>query len=123
MPMLTDSKKIGTLELKNRIIFAPMGPHFEDINRESVEYFVKRAEGGAAMLMINMMVTGYFEDTSASLVLTDENFDMFKELCDRAHAAGCKICVQLMPGCGRMAGPAKMYPAPMPANFMLTADI
>lgn len=116
MPMITDSRKLGALELKNRIIFAPMGPHFADINREAVEYFVKRAQGGAAMIMVNMMVTGYFEDTSASLVLTDENIHLFRELCDRAHEAGCKVCVQLMPGCGRMAGPAKMYPVPISAS-------
>lgn len=116
MPMLTKPIKIGKMELKNRMVLAPMGPHFEDINKESVEYFVRRAEGGTSMLIINMMVTGYFEDTSASLVLTDENFDEFKALCDRAHAEGCKVCVQLHPGCGRMAGPAKIYPVPISAS-------
>ncbi len=116
MSMLATPASIGKLRLKNRMILAPMGPHFDDINRTTVEYFVRRAEGGAGMIMVNMMVTGHFEDTSASLVLTDENFDFFKELCDRAHAAGCKVCPQLMPGCGRMAGPAKMYPVPISAS-------
>lgn len=40
--------KIGNLELKNRIIMAPMGPHFEDIGPKAVEYFSARARGGAA---------------------------------------------------------------------------
>ena len=116
MPIITSPAKLGKLELKNRIVMAPMGPHFGEIGRKAVEYFVKRAEGGAAMILINMMVTDYFEDTSASLVLTEENSLFFKELCDRAHAAGCKVGVQLMPGCGRMAGPAKMYPVPISAS-------
>lgn len=116
MPIIMRPGRIGKLELKNRIVMAPMGPHFGEIGRKAVEYFVKRAQGGAAMILINMMVTDYFEDTSSSLVITEENFDNFKEICDRAHAAGCKVCVQLMPGCGRMAGPAKMYPVPISAS-------
>lgn len=115
MAIITSPGKLGKLELKNRIVMAPMGPHFGEIERKAVEYFVKRAEGGAAMIMINMMVTDYFEDTSASLVINDDNFVYVKEICDRAHKAGCKVCVQLMPGCGRMAGPAKMYPVPISA--------
>lgn len=116
MPIIMSPGRIGKLELKNRIVMAPMGPHFGEIGRKAVEYFVKRAQGGAAMILINMMVTDYFEDTSSSLVITEENFDNFREICDRAHAAGCKVCVQLMPGCGRMAGPAKMYPVPISAS-------
>lgn len=116
MSLLAQEAAIGSMTLKNRMIMAPMGPHFQDIDRKAVEYFVARAEGGAAMILINMMVTDYFEDTSASLVLTEENFPLFKEICDRAHAVNCKICVQLMPGCGRMGGPAKMYPVPISAS-------
>lgn len=116
MSMLASPASIGKLRLKNRMILAPMGPHFDDIDRVTVEYFVRRAQGGAAMIMVNMMTTGHFEDTSASLVLTDENFGFFRELCERAHAEGCKVCPQLMPGCGRMAGPAKMYPVPISAS-------
>ena len=108
--------EIGSLKLKNRIIMAPMGPHFGDINRKAVEYFAARARGGAAMILVNMTVTDYFEDTSASLVINEDNFKYFKEICDRAHEVGCKVCVQLMPGCGRMAGPSKLYPVPISAS-------
>ena len=108
--------EIGSLKLKNRIVMAPMGPHFGDIDRKAVEYFSARARGGAAMILVNMTVTDYFEDTSASLVITEDNFENFKEICDRAHAAGCKVCVQLMAGCGRMAGPSKLYPVPISAS-------
>ena len=108
--------EIGSLKLKNRIVMAPMGPHFGDIDRKAVEYFSARARGGAAMILVNMTVTDYFEDTSASLVINEDNFKYFKEICDRAHEVGCKVCVQLMPGCGRMAGPSKLYPVPISAS-------
>ena len=71
--------EIGSLKLKNRIVMAPMGPHFGDIDRKAVEYFSARARGGAAMILVNMTVTDYFEDTSASLVINEDNFKYFKE--------------------------------------------
>lgn len=116
MTMLANPGSIGKMELKNHMLMAPMGPHFGDINRTMVEYFARRAEGGAAMLIINMMPTGYFEDTSATVVLTEENYANFKEIVDRAHAVGCKVCPQIMPGCGRIAPPGKIYPEPMSAS-------
>ena len=94
-----------------------MGPHFGDFTRSAVEYFVKRAEGGAALLLVNIQVTDYFEDSSATSLLNDENVAAFKEIVDRAHAYGCKVGVQLMPGCGRMAGPAKQYGVQFPLRI------
>lgn len=116
MSIITTPYKIGKLELKNRIVMAPMGPHFDGFGRKAVEYYAKRAEGGAAMIHVTMMVTDYFEDASAAMVLTDENVGFLKELVERAHAFDCKVCLQVMPGCGRMAGPAKMYPVPISAS-------
>lgn len=116
MAIITTPAKIGKMELKNRMVLAPMGPHFGDFTRSAVEYFVKRAEGGAALLLVNIQVTDYFEDSSATLLLNDENVAAFKEIVDRAHAYGCKVGVQLMPGCGRMAGPAKQYGVPISAS-------
>ena len=43
---LMSSGEIGSLKLKNRIVMAPMGPHFGDIDRKAVEYFSARARGG-----------------------------------------------------------------------------
>lgn len=63
------------------------------------------------MILVNMTVTDYFEDTSASLVINEDNFKYFKEICDRAHEVGCKVCVQLMPGNGAWPDPAKFTPS------------
>lgn len=82
MTSLMTSGSIGSVELKNRIIMAPMGTHMEDIDRATVEYFMRRADGGAAMLMVNLMVTDYFEDTSSSLVLTEKK----TYVCSRSSA-------------------------------------
>ena len=99
MPIITSPGRIGKLELKNRILMAPMGPHFGEIGRKAVEYFGKRAEGGAAMILVNMMVTDYFEDTSSSLVITEDNFDNFKEICEFFNililVVFCQLFIQL----------------------------
>lgn len=116
MAIISTPYKIGKMELKNRMILAPMGPHFGDFNRAAIEYYVKRAEGGAAMLFINIQVTDHFEDTSATFMLNDNNIAAFKEIVDRCHAYGCKVAAQVMPGCGRMAGPSKQYGVPISAS-------
>ena len=36
MSMLASTASIGKLRLKNRMILAPMGPHFDDIDRVTV---------------------------------------------------------------------------------------
>ncbi len=68
------------------------------------------------MIMCNTMVTGAFEDTSASMLLTAENIDTFHKICEIAHSNDCKVCPQLMPGCGRVGGPAPQYGVPVSAS-------
>lgn len=116
MPKLTDSVQISGMQLKSRMIMAPMGAHNGNLGEAGLAYYKARIDGGAAMLMLNIMVTGRFEDTSASITLTEENVGRFKELCDYAHARDARICAQLMPGCGRIAGPCPDYGVPISAS-------
>ncbi len=116
MALLQQPGKIGRLTLKNRMIMAPMGIHNGDYTQDTVEFYKARIEGGASMIMCNTMVTGAFEDTSASMLLTTENIDQFHEICEIAHANNCKVCPQLMPGCGRVGGPAPQYGVPVSAS-------
>nr|WP_305136018.1 FAD-dependent oxidoreductase [uncultured Schaedlerella sp.] len=116
MSLLKQEGTIGKLKLKNRLIMAPMGIHNGDYTQDTVEFYKARIEGGASMIMCNTMVTGAFEDTSASMLLTTENIDAFHEICEIAHANNCKVCPQLMPGCGRVGGPAPQYGVPVSAS-------
>lgn len=113
---LLEPGKIGGLELKNRIIMAPMGTIVGNLGPAGVEYFMERARGGAAMLMCNIAVSDYFEDASHSIFLNDESTPYFKELCDRAHELNCTVCAQLHPGNGRIGGPSLLYPVPISAS-------
>lgn len=48
--------KIGTLQLKNRIVMAPMASNFADINGEvtetMIDYYRERARGGAGLIIV-----------------------------------------------------------------------
>ncbi len=116
MTLIKEKGKIGRLELKNRMIMAPMGIHNGDYTDDTVGFYKARIEGGAAMIMCNTMVTNAFEDTSASMLLTKDNVDNFKKICDIAHENGCYVCPQLMSGCGRVGGPSPQYMVPVSAS-------
>ena len=48
--------KIGRMELKNRIIFAPCGTHYSTmdglVSEQQRTYYAERAKGGAGLLII-----------------------------------------------------------------------
>lgn len=116
MALLAKRGSIGKLNLKNRILMAPMGTHNGNMDEGTLAYFKTRLAGGAAMVLCNMMVSDKFEDTSASMTLNDENIGNFKEMCDYAHEQGAAVCAQLMPGCGRTGGPSPLYGVPISAS-------
>lgn len=92
--------KIGDLNLKNRIIMAPMGPELGDFDERTNNYYIRRAEGGASMVVINVLATKDFDGPGPSALLTEESYDGFKKLVDGCHSYDCKVCIQIMPGVG-----------------------
>lgn len=116
MAQILERGKIGSLTLKNKMIMAPMGLHAGNLNQRVIDFYKARIDGEIAMIMCNIMITDKFEDTSSSMMLTEENKEAFKELCTYAHERDCKICVQLMPGCGRTGGPSPLYQVPISAS-------
>ena len=104
--------QIGNLELKNRIVMVAMGPELGNFDDKTVEYYVRRAEGGAAMLLTNVIATEEIEGHSPSSVLNEDSFTGYKKLVDRAHDYGCKVCIQIMPGSGLgLMAPGRQNPA------------
>ena len=59
--LLMEPMRIGSMELKNRIVMAPMGVSVHNMSRGTVEYFVERAKGGAAMIFCNIRASLTFE--------------------------------------------------------------
>ena len=117
MQKLMEKARIGSMELKNRIVMAPMGVDLGvDVNPATVEYYTARINGGAGMILINMLITDYFEDIPSSVIFNEASLPGLTEVCRRAHEKGCKVGFQFMPGCGRMGANAKAYDVPISAS-------
>ena len=94
--------RIGAVELKNRIIFAPMLDRFanEDgsISEASVRYYRERARGGAALLIVgavNFLPEAHYRPHQTCLY--DDSFiDSHRRLTDAIHEAGALVSCQLI---------------------------
>lgn len=92
--------EIGSLRLKNRFIMAAMGPELGNFDERTVAYYLCRAQGGASMILTNVIATEAIEGHGPSSTLTADSFEGFKRLVDEAHQYDCKVCIQIMPGAG-----------------------
>jgi 2,4-dienoyl-CoA reductase-like NADH-dependent reductase (Old Yellow Enzyme family)/thioredoxin reductase len=94
--------RIGTLELRNRIIMAPMGDRLANadgtISDNQAAYFEARARGGAGMLLVGSVSVSYpygaFDDQQTAA--SDDSFlPGLIDLTTRVHRHGARIAAQL----------------------------
>ncbi|MFC1981265.1 FAD-dependent oxidoreductase [Chloroflexota bacterium] len=107
---LFEPGRIGSLELKNRIVMASMGTGLESINGEVtpalVRWFERRARGGMGLILTGAFRTSTVIDPVRSqpsaLARVDDSGYMpgLYSLAEAVHDAGSKICIQLSPGGG-----------------------
>ncbi len=113
--ILFSKVKIGNLELKNRIVFAPMGVgglvgYNGNLSKRGIDYYVERAKGGAGMIRMGIAKSIRTLDVADEPVMKHIILDnrvmvnWMSELAERCHDYGAKISVQIMPGIGRIAG-------------------
>lgn len=108
MPSLQDPLKIGSLEISNRIIMAPLTRCRADEgrvpNEMMVEYYRQRASAGFILTeatAISPMAVGY-PDTPG--IWSEEQVAGWKAVTDAVHRAGGKIVMQLW-HVGRVSDP------------------
>lgn len=91
--------KIGSMELKNRIAFAPMGYGLDGKGPLARAYFEARAKGGAGLIFNHYSVldtpNSYMDDTPAM-------HDDIIKMGEMIHSYGAKGCLQLFLGYGRV---------------------
>ncbi|MBA4124137.1 MAG: alkene reductase [Acidobacteria bacterium] len=99
MTKLFDALKIGNLELKNRIIVAPMTRSRADdagVQTEIVtEYYRQRATAGLIITEatnVSAMAKGYVRTPG---IYTVEQIESWRKVADAVHARGGKIFMQL----------------------------
>ncbi len=94
--------KIGSCEIKNRIVMSPMLMGFSQFdgktNEQLINYYEARAKGGTGLIVTE--ITRVNDKTGASAfgqlsMSTDNNIESMSKLADRIHKHGAKLFVQL----------------------------
>ena len=114
--VLAEPIRIGRMELKNRMVMAPMGVTVGNMDASTVDYFVERARGGAALIFCNVKGSDSFESVEHSIFFTEETEELFCRIVERSHSCGCMVGAQIMPGDGRIGGPSTRYKVPVSAS-------
>ncbi len=111
--------RIGSLEIKNRAIMAPMSAALANgdgtITDELIAYLKARADGGIGLIITEYAFVneeGRSSDHQIS-VANDSMLPGLTRLADAVHAAGAKICLQLQHG-GRRSVVRVMAPSAIP---------
>ncbi len=107
---LLESGRIGTLEIKNRIVMAAMGVRGlceadGAWGERFKEYYVARARGGVGLITTEMtFVSQELEPVARQLFSfsNEEHVSGMRALADALHAYGCKVSIQLTAGFGRV---------------------
>ncbi len=108
---LFEKGKIGSVEIKNRIVMAAMGirgttdPPDGDWGERVRAYYEARATGGVGLITTEMtFVTQELEPVSKQLLSfkTDKHMASLKALAGMLHSYDCKLSVQLTAGFGRV---------------------
>ncbi|SFU14096.1 2,4-dienoyl-CoA reductase (NADPH2) [Pseudomonas marincola] len=94
--------RIGDLELRNRIIMAPMGSNFAEVDGTCGEriqaYYEARAAGGAGLLIMGVCSIAFPAGTAEpyQVGVSDDRFiPGLSQLAERVHKHGAKIAMQL----------------------------
>ena len=102
---LLQTGRIGTMELRNRIIMGPMGDSFAEpggyCGERTQAYYEARAKGGAGLLTMGVCAVAYPAGTSEAHqigVSRDEFIPGLAALAVRVHKHGAKISMQLHHG-------------------------
>jgi 2-enoate reductase len=112
---LLEPGRIGNVEIKNRVIMAPMGMRGTcDLDSEEYwgervrAYYGARAKGGTGMITTEMVfVSKALEPCAQELfsMANDKHQGAVRKLAETLHTYDCKLSVQLTAGFGRVVPP------------------
>lgn len=101
-PKLFEPGKIGTMELKNRLIMPPMETNFGSANGEVTEqmirYYEERAKGGVGLIVIQIACIDYPRGKAGSNQISvddDKYIPGLAALAEAIHNWGAKCVIQL----------------------------
>lgn len=109
-PTLFSPAKIGSLELANRVVLAPMATNYADeqhrVTDRLIAYHVARAAGGVGLNIVEHTAVHKLGLTAPRMlgIMDDSFIPGLRRLTDAVHEAGGKIALQIQHG-GRQADP------------------
>jgi len=115
--------KIGPLELKNRLVMAPLTRQVAELDgtptAEMAAYYARRARGGIGMIIsegtYEIDELGCKAYLSQPGIATDKHVKAWKKVTDAVHAFGIPIICQLMHG-GRVSDPRCLFEGESPVS-------
>lgn len=94
--------RIGSLELRNRVVLAAMGSFLAEedgqVSERQRRFYVERAKGGVGLVTVEVAAVDYPRGAAMTrqLGISDDVFlPGLRDLTDRVHAHGAKISIQL----------------------------
>lgn len=100
--MLFSPMKIGNVEIKNRVVMAPMLMGFGQFNGNAtdkmIDYYEERAKGGTGLIITEITRVNDLSGASSFGQLSaskDRNIASMAKLADRVHKHGARIFVEL----------------------------
>lgn len=114
MKML-EKGNVGSMELKNRVFFGPVGNFLDGYGPHARAFAEARLKGGAGLIF-----TKYLTFAGEPLYATPESMHgAIKSMAELVHQYGAKACIQLDTGLGRakryLIPPLENLPEPAPA--------
>jgi 2,4-dienoyl-CoA reductase-like NADH-dependent reductase (Old Yellow Enzyme family)/thioredoxin reductase len=99
---LFEPVKIGKMELKNRIVMAPMANRLNDefgaVTQRFIDFYVERAKGGAGLIIVENTCVDWPQGKAGDFParLDDDKFIYgFHDLAEAVHPYGAKLATQL----------------------------
>ena len=96
---LFEPGKMGKMEVKNRIIFAPCGTHYSSLDGfvtdRQLAYYGERAKGGVGLIVVEACYCRKSGKAGRILANSDKYIPGLKKLADIIHAEGAKAVMQI----------------------------
>ena len=115
--------KIGGLEIRNRLVMAPLHTAFNPtahVTEQLISYLAERARNGVGVIVTSpvcgVAIPGM---PQPPLLNSPQHMSGWNELTETIHAFGSKVFLQIMPGVGRQArkGLPTKAPSPIPLRI------
>jgi 2,4-dienoyl-CoA reductase-like NADH-dependent reductase (Old Yellow Enzyme family)/thioredoxin reductase len=90
--------KIGKMEVKNRVEFAPVTDNFgidDYVTDRMIKFYVDRAKGGVGLINIGFFTVNYPHNPLGIGMYDDRFIPGIRKLTDACHAYGAKVGVEL----------------------------